>query len=108
MHHWKDTLSATRKEAAALKKFHRRILGEGKFEEELKGYQGCSHSLLHEDTAFPAQRGRLQDDCRQERAFRLRVVMKCGWKSQAHKLYFMMLLILKCNALLGVQVGLGK
>lgn len=36
MHHWKDTLSATRKEAVAVMKFSKSILGEGKFEEELK------------------------------------------------------------------------
>lgn len=53
MHHWKDTLSATRKEAVALMKFRKSILGERKFEKELKGYQSCSHSLLHADTAHP-------------------------------------------------------
>lgn len=36
MHHWKDTLSATRKEAVAQMKFHKGILGEGNFEEELQ------------------------------------------------------------------------
>ena len=36
MHHWKDTLSAARKEAVALMKFHESILGGEKFEEELK------------------------------------------------------------------------
>lgn len=51
MHHWKDTLSATRKEAVSLMKFLKSILGERKFEEELKGYQSCSHSLLHANTA---------------------------------------------------------
>lgn len=53
MHHWKYTLSATRKEAVALMKFRKSILGERKFEEELKGSQSCSHSLLHADTAHP-------------------------------------------------------